>query len=58
MIRGDAGGEGTVIKRITSFSMPVPEGRPQIITVLWGLTLDEGLIVKSFVKANITVTER
>ncbi len=57
MIQGGADGEGTVIKRITSFSMPVPEGRPQITDVFLGLTLDEGMIVKSFAKANITVTE-
>ena len=58
MIRGGAGGEGTVIKRITSFSMPVPEGQPQITTVLLGVPLDEEPNVKQFAKANITVTER
>ena len=58
MIRGGAGGEGTVIKRITSFSMPVLEGQPQITTVLLGVPLDEEPNVKQFAKANITVTER
>ncbi len=57
MIQGGAGGEGTVIKRIMNFSMPVPEGQRQITTVLLGLALDEELTVKSFAKANITVTE-
>lgn len=57
MIQGGSGGEGAVIKRIINFSMPAPEGYPQITTVLLGMFLDEDATIKSFTKANITVTE-
>lgn len=57
MIQGGECGEGAVVKRIINFSMPAPEGYPQITTVLLGLTLDEPATVKPFTKANITVIE-
>lgn len=57
MIQGGEGGEGVVIKRLINFSVPAPEGYPQIRTVILGMKTEEEIRMETFVKAGITVTE-
>lgn len=57
LIQGGGNGQGTQLKQLVNFSMPAPEGIPQIECTFTRLDVLAKPAVKSCKKVNIAVTE-